>query len=56
MPAGDLFKAGEGFGFTPKILRDAGERFNMERFKDGLDHWMWKLPDQDHKNDNDQIF
>ena len=55
MPAGDLIKAGEDFGFTPKILRDAGERFNMERFKDGLDHWMWKLPDQDHKNDNDQI-
>ena len=53
-PAGDLIKTGEEFGFTPKILRDAGERFDMKRYKDGLDHWMWKLPDQEHMNDDDQ--
>ena len=33
-PAGDLIRIGEKFGYTPKILRDAGERFNMERYKD----------------------
>ena len=54
-PAGDLIRIGEEFGYTPKILRDAGERFNMERYKDGLDHWMWKLPDQNQKNDDDPI-
>ena len=46
-PAGDLFKTREEFRFTPKILRDAGERFDMNKYKDGLDHWIWKLPDQD---------
>ena len=30
----------------------AGERFNMERYKDGLDHWMWKLPNFKHKSDD----
>jgi hypothetical protein len=29
----------------------AGERFNMERYKDGLDHWMWKPPNYKHKSD-----
>ena len=52
MPAGDLIRIGEEFGYTPKILRDAGERFNMERYKDGLDHWMWKLPNFKHKSDD----
>ena len=51
-PAGDLIRIGEEFGYTPKILRDAGERFNMERYKDGLDHWMWKLPNFKHKSDD----
>ena len=37
-PAGDLIRIAEEFGYTPKILRDAGESFNMERYKDGLDH------------------
>ena len=32
MPAGDLIKAGEDFGFTSKILRGAGERFNIEGY------------------------
>ena len=35
-----------------EILRDAGERFNLERYKDGLDHWMWKLPNFKHKSDD----
>ena len=48
-PAGELFKLGESLEFTPKILRVAGKRFDMKKYKDGLDHWMWKLPDQDHR-------
>ena len=55
MPTGDLIKAGDDFGFTPKILRDAGKRLNMKKYKDGLERWMWKLPDQNQKNDDDPI-
>ena len=52
MPASDLIKAVDDFGFTPKILRDAGKRLNMKKYKDGLERWMLKLPDQNQKNDD----
>ena len=55
MLAGDLIKAVDDFGFTPKILRDAGKRLNMKKYKDGLERWMLKLPDQNQKNDDDPI-
>ena len=53
---GELFKLGEEFEFTPKILRDAKKKLNIEKFKDGLKCWMWKLPDYEHKSDDDHTF
>ena len=42
----------QGETIARKILRDAEERFNMERYKDRLDHWMWKSPNFKHKSDD----